>query len=83
MLLGPTTDKDSLFQPFRTRPTGSPGIEGVRQPVPTHHNHSLAPGPNSGVRLSSMRAFCAPGGADPGTESPDCDRFQRALLRRI
>jgi len=24
-------DKDSLFHPFRTRPTGSPGIEGVRK----------------------------------------------------
>ena len=24
------TDKDSLFNLFRTRPTGSPGVEGVR-----------------------------------------------------
>ena len=25
------TDRHLLFQPFRTRPTGSPGIEGVRR----------------------------------------------------
>jgi hypothetical protein len=27
---GSVTDKEMLFHPFRTRPTGSPGIEGVR-----------------------------------------------------
>ena len=44
------------------------------QPLPTHYNHSLAPGPNSGVRLSQNWSLRTVKGLPP----PECGRRERS-----
>ena len=68
-------DKDLLFQPFRTRPTGRPGIEGVR--YFSRVTRSIIAGILTVGSLDKTEPLTLPGNPEAATDQSNRDHDEK------